>query len=84
MRYAISATRLSCTGCGHLSGSGETGVPVRVRCSVSVGESEPQFVELGGYLVGGAYEEARQGGRVGAADGQDPAVVVAAFHFDGP
>lgn len=55
-----------------------------VRCSVSVGESEPQFVELGGYLVGGAYEEARQGGRVGAADGEDPAVVVAAFHFDGP
>jgi hypothetical protein len=55
-----------------------------VRCSVSVGESEPQFVELRGYLVGGAYEEARQGGRVGAADGEDPAVVVAAFHFDGP
>jgi hypothetical protein len=55
-----------------------------VRCSVSVGESEPQFVELGGYLVGGAYEEARQGGRVGAADGEDPAGVVAAFHFDGP
>jgi hypothetical protein len=77
MRDAISATRLSCTGCGHLSRSGQTGVPVRVRCSVSVGESEPQFAELGGYLVGGAYEEARQGGRVGAADGEDPAGVVA-------
>mgnify|MGYP006170262313 CR=1 FL=1 len=52
------------------SGNGErtrsqTGVPVRVRCSVSVGESEPQFVEFGGYLVGGAFEDAGQGGRVG-------------------
>jgi hypothetical protein len=51
---------------------------------VSAGESEAQVLEFGGYLVGGAFEDAGQGGRVAAADGEDPAVVVAAFHFDGP